>query len=80
MGDIPFAARAWIVLVDPKVHELATEMTAIRMTALKMEGSALMPASWMAMTKGECRDSAPGSLYCEAVAGTSKPTRRRLTT
>jgi hypothetical protein len=39
--------------VEPKVHEFATLMTEIKMTALKMDGRALMPASWIAMTKGE---------------------------
>jgi hypothetical protein len=38
-------------------------MTAIRMTALKMDGRTLMPASWIAMTKGEWRDvEEPGVL------------------
>lgn len=41
----PFAARAWMVRVEPKVQEFATLMTAIRMTALKIEGRTLMPAS-----------------------------------
>ena len=43
--SLPFAARAWNVRVDPKVQELATLMTEIKITALKIEGSALMPAS-----------------------------------
>jgi hypothetical protein len=35
------------------VHELATLRTDIKITALKIDGRYLMPASWMAMTKGE---------------------------
>ena len=49
----PFAARACIVRVEPKVQELATLMTEIKMTALKIEGRYWMPASSMATTKGE---------------------------
>ncbi len=41
----PFAARACIVRVEPKVQELATLMTEIKITALKIDGRALMPAS-----------------------------------
>ena len=74
----PFAARAWIVRVEPKVQELATLMTEIKMTALKIEGRTLMPASWIAMTKGECRDEEPSPLYKGLSAGTINPTRKRL--
>lgn len=77
--NIPCAARAWIVLVEPKVHELATLRTEIRMTALKMEGRTLMPASWMAMTKGEWRDDDPSPVYRGLSAGTFRPMRKRLT-
>lgn len=81
MGNIPFAARACIVRVDPNVHELATLKTAIKMTALKIEGRTSMPASLMAMTKGELCDadavSLVNSLVCD---GMSKPTKARLTT
>jgi hypothetical protein len=77
--DIPFAARAWIVRVEPKVQELATLMTAMRITALKMDGSTLIPASWIAMTKGECRDVEPSPLYSGLSDGTIKPTSKRLT-
>jgi hypothetical protein len=52
-GHSPFAARACIVRVEPKVQALATLMTAMRMTALKMDGRTLIPASWIAITKGE---------------------------
>ena len=45
LAKVPFAARAWIVRVDPKVQEFATLMTEIKMTALKIDGRALMPAS-----------------------------------
>jgi len=36
---MPFRASAWIVRVEPYVHELATEMTDSVMTALMTEGS-----------------------------------------
>jgi hypothetical protein len=42
---IPLAASAWMVRVEPNVQEFATLMTAIRMTALKIDGKTLMPAS-----------------------------------
>ena len=42
---VPFAARACIVRVEPKVHELATLKTEIKITALKIDGRALIPAS-----------------------------------
>jgi hypothetical protein len=44
------------------VHELATLITEIKIIALKIDGSALMPAVSIAMTKGERRLSAPGAL------------------
>ena len=53
MEHLPFAARACIVRVDPNVHELATLRTEIKITALKIEGRTLIPANWMAMTKGD---------------------------
>lgn len=66
--------------VEPYVQELATLMTAMRMTAFIIEGRTLIPASWMAITKGEWRDSAPSPEYRGLSAGTIKPTRNRLTT
>jgi hypothetical protein len=65
--------------VEPKVQEFATLMTAINMTALKMEGRTLMPASWIAMTKGECREVEPSPVYKGLSAGTINPRRNRLT-
>ena len=44
------------------MHELATLITEIKIMALNIEGSALMPASSMAITKGECRLSPPALL------------------
>ena len=76
---LPLAANAWKVLVEPKVHELATLITEIKIMALKIDGSALMPASSIAMTKGERRLSAPGALNNGLLAGTMRPTRKRLT-
>lgn len=78
MLDLPFAANAWKVLVEANVHELATLITEIRMTALKTEGRALMPASSMAMTKGERRDSDPPELYNWLLLGTMRPMRNKL--
>ncbi len=75
---VPFAARAWIVRVEPKVQEFATLMTAIKITALKTDGSALMPASWIAMTKGDARE--PSLSNNGEFSGTIKPTINRLTT
>lgn len=42
-----------MVLVEAKLHEFATEMTDIVITALKIDGSALMLAIWIALTNGE---------------------------
>lgn len=44
-GPMPLLARAWMVRVEPKVHELATLMTEMRITALKIPGRTLIPAS-----------------------------------
>jgi hypothetical protein len=44
------------------VHELATLITEIKIMALNIEGSALIPASSIAITKGERRLSPPGAL------------------
>lgn len=52
-GPIPFWQRAWIVRVEANVQELATEITLTVITALKIDGSALIPASWNDSTKGE---------------------------
>lgn len=76
---MPFWASACIVRVDPKVQEFATLMTEIRITALKIDGSAGIPASTMAITKGEPRDSEVGSAYRGLFAGTINPMRKRLT-
>lgn len=73
------AANAWKVRVEPKVHELATLITEIKIMALKMDGSALMPASSIAMTKGERRLEGPLCWYNGLLAGTMRPTRKRLT-
>jgi hypothetical protein len=43
--NLPLEANACIVRVEPNVHEFATLMTEIKMTALKMEGKTLTPAS-----------------------------------
>ena len=51
-----------MVLVEPNVHEFATLMTAIKIIALKMDGKALIPASWIAMTNGDRRDVLPSPL------------------
>ena len=59
---IPLAARACIVRVEPKVQELATLMTAIKMTALKIDGSTGTRAIWIAMTNGERREVEPSVL------------------
>lgn len=80
MACAPLAARACIVRVEPKVQEFATLRTAIKMTALKIDGRTLIPASWIAMTKGDPRDSEPPLVYKGLFSGTTKPTRRRLTT
>jgi hypothetical protein len=61
------------------VQELATLMTAIKMTALKIEGRTLIPASSMAMTKGEVREAPPSLEYRGLSAGTFNPTRNKLT-
>jgi len=52
-GPMPRAQRACTVRVAAKVQELATERTERVMTALKIEGRALIPASWKDKTKGE---------------------------
>lgn len=76
---MPFAARACMVRVEPNVHEFATLMTEIKMTALKTDGRALTPASWIARTKGEWRDEEPSVWYKSLLYGTINPTRKRLT-
>ena len=48
--------------VEPKVEELATEMTERVMTAFMMEGRTLILASWKARTKGEYLELAPDAL------------------
>ena len=74
-------ARACTVLVEAKVHELATEITDSVITTLKTEGRPLIPASLMARTKGESFVLLVealrrfGSLY-----GTMRPTMKRLMT
>lgn len=81
LGAMPRSAMAWMVLVEPKVQELATEMTARVMTALKMEGRTLIPASWIASTKGDAlvlAPEAPSSL--ESSERMIRPTMNRLTT
>lgn len=62
LGAMPCMARAWSVRVEPKVHELATEMTERVMTAFMMEGRTLILASWKARTKGEYLELAPDAL------------------
>lgn len=80
-GHSPFAARACIVRVEPKVQALATLMTAIRMTALKIDGRTLIPASWIAITKGEWSELAPALPFSASLStGTTRPTRARFTT
>jgi hypothetical protein len=49
---VPRTASAWIVRVEAKAELFATLMTEIVMTALKMDGKILIPASRMAITKG----------------------------
>lgn len=44
------------------MQELATLMTEIKIMALKMDGKTLIPASWIAMTKGERRLDDPSAL------------------
>jgi hypothetical protein len=68
-----------MVRVEPKVQEFATLMTAMRMTALKIDGRTLIPASWMAMTKGEYLEVGPSPWYASLFAGTINPMRNRLT-
>lgn len=49
------------------------------MTALKMEGRALIPANSIAITNGECRLDDPSALYSGLFAGTIRPTMNKLT-
>lgn len=70
-----------MVRVEPKVQEFATDRTAMVIQALKMEGRALMPAIWMAMTKGEALVLAPdASRRRSSSEGTMRPRMKRLTT
>ena len=77
-GWLPLEPKACIVRVEAKVHEFATEMTEMVMTALKTEGRPLTPASLIARTKGEAAVlsfEAPRSSL-ESV-GTIRPTIKR---
>lgn len=59
LGAMPCMARACSVRVEPKVQELATEMTERVMTAFMMEGRTAILAVWKARTKGEYLELAP---------------------
>lgn len=67
-----------MVRVDPKVQELATEITDKVMTALKMDGRALMLARRKAKTNGEYLVLAPEALDKSAWSdGTMSPRMNR---
>ena len=58
-GAIPRIARACMVRVLPNAQLLATDKTEMVMTTLKILGSTLIPANWMAMTNGDALVFAP---------------------
>ncbi len=76
---MPSAAMACMVRVEPKVHEFATLITEMVITAFMTDGRPLIPASVIARTNGEAfvlLFDAPRS-FSES-DGTTKPTRKRL--
>lgn len=80
LGAIPLSAIACKVRVEPKVHEFATLRTEMAITALKMEGRILTPASWMASTNGEALELEPEDFSRRgSVDFMIKPRMKRLT-
>jgi hypothetical protein len=84
-GAAPDSASACRVRVEAYVHELATLREEMRTTALMIEGKTLMPAFWMANTKGLAFESTPTASAevpeprsCGSVYGTLRPTMSRL--
>lgn len=73
-------AIACIVRVDPKVQVFATDKTEMVITALKMDGRTLMPASLMARTKGDAFELAPDAPSRRSSSeGRMVPRMKRLT-
>jgi hypothetical protein len=56
-GAWPCSASAAKVRVAPYMDELATERTAIIITAFSTESRPVIPADWIAIMKGEVLDS-----------------------
>lgn len=77
-GAMPRSARACIVRVDAKVHELATLMTETVMMALKIDGRILIPASLIAITNGLNLVCAPEAFNRFSLSeGTMRPRMNR---
>src|SRR6266536_1339049 len=79
-GAWPWPARAAKVREEPKMDELPTDNTAMRITTFMIDGKTVMPAFLMEMTNGEAAASAllPDKRRVSSY-GTRTPMRRRET-
>ena len=80
-GAWPCSAKAARVRVEPYMEELATERTAIMITAFITESSPVIPADLMAIMKGDVLDWT-SFLFTnsELLKGTKRPMITMLTT